>query len=161
MPYEHIQNIHYCTNHFQPAYLKKGHPNKFPQQMRREPKIFWQQPRKYPRRNKNELLVYLLVAMKNSKTFYKNERLTRIAADCLGPLNMFKFYETLKTQHMVLTNPSLQCNPFRNSSSSAPLPAFNLFIAQHCPFVTNCHILCRLLCYFDQIYSFKRRHNAL
>ena len=51
--------------------------------------------------------------------------------------------------------------PFRIFTGSGPLPAFNLFIAQHCPFVTNCHILRRLLCYFDQIYSLKRRHNAL
>ena len=50
---------------------------------------------------------------------------------------------------------------FRISTGSGPLPAFNLFIAQHCPFVTNCHILRRLLCYLDQIYSLKRRHNAL
>ena len=108
MLYECIQNkLNYRTKHFHPVYLKKGHQNKFPQLMRREPKIVWQQPRKDPRRNKNIHLVCLLVAMKYSKTFYKTERLTRI-----GPLEMFKFYDALKTQHMVLTNPSLQCNPF-------------------------------------------------
>ena len=110
------------------------------------------EPWKDPRRNKNVHLVFLLVAMTRFQNF-----LQKLTTDknCRwlpwSTKQMFKFYEKLKIQQMVLTNPSLQCNPF----------AFPLAASTSCiqPFYGSTLPICfkllhtaRLLCYFDQIY---------
>ena len=122
--------------------------------MRREP---W----KDLRRNKNVHLVFLLVAMTRFQDF-----LQKLMTDknCRwlpwSTKHMFKFYEKVKIQHMVLTNPSLQCNPF-----AFPLAAVHFLLSTFLS-LNIAHLL-QTATYFvacfailiKYIYPFERRHN--